>query len=344
MMSKYSIFYFLGCCICGSLLLISIQFISCEKQIETVEVLTDFSGKRNRLTAQEWRNTGQLLFESRSLSPKKVSCQSCHAPKTYFQDGYEVAIVYNKKLTRNTPTLLNVNRYTSFFWDGRVNSIRKQLEGPLFSRAEMESNPALLYQVITTDSLFEKAVKQVGVTDKSQAVEFVMYALEQYLFSITTKRTKFHDFLNGEQTLSKQEAAGYEIFLNKAKCGRCHPAPDFTDNKYHDIGLPRRKTIFESYKEKGKVRYRLGSDFGRGNIVIGSENLFAFRTPSLINAVLTAPYMHDGAFNELEEVIDFYARRDSVLLQAPLSSTEKKQLLAFLKTLNDEKYTLNNEN
>ena len=325
-------------CTYGIILMISIQLFGCKKQIKHPKTVTNFSQKTDLLTTEEWINTGQHLFESRSLSPKKVACNSCHAPETYFQDGYDVAIVHNKKLIRNTPTLLNINRYATFFWDGRASSIRKQLEGPLFSRAEMNSDPAYIYQALKKDSLLEKTINQIVLEDENQAVEFVMYALEKYIYSITTKSTKFHTFLDGQQALSKQEEAGYEIFLHKANCGRCHPPPDFTDNQYHDIGLVRRKTIFESYRDKREVKYRLGPDFGRGNIVEGKANLFAFRTPSLINAALTAPYMHDGIFDELEEVIDFYSRKDSILIQQPLSSNEKQYLLAFLKTLNDEKY------
>ena len=341
-MDKYPVYYLIRCCIHGIILLISIQLCSCEKPIEAPKSVTNFAQKINLLETEEWIKTGQLLFESVALSPKKIACKSCHESDTYFQDGYEVAIAHNKKLTRNTPTLLNINRYTSFFWDGRASSIREQLEGPLFSRAEMNSNPGLIYQVLKQDPLFEKIVDRIDLVDEDQAVEFVMYALEQFIFSISTKHTKFHNFLNGQEVLTTQEEAGYEVFLHKAQCARCHPSPNFTDNQFHDIGLVRRKTIFESYRDQQEVKYRLGPDFGRGNIVKGNANLFTFRTPSLINVALTAPYMHNGTFHELEEIIDFYSRKDSILIQQPLSTNEKQNLLAFLKTLTDENYLTDN--
>ena len=123
--------------------------------------------------------------------------------------------------------------------------------------------------------------------------------------------------------------------MGKAGCVKCHTPPHFTDNQFHDIGLPRRNTIFESYTRDGKDVFRLGPDFGRGNIVAGQESLFTFRTPSLLNVAQTAPYMHDGTFRELEEVLDFYGRTDSILQQNPLNRSEKKDLIAFLHTLND---------
>ncbi len=325
-------------CNYGIIVLIAMLLFGCKKPIMQSGSEANFSQKTSLLSEQEWIKAGKHLFEINSISPKKISCSSCHEPANYFQDGYDVAIVHNQKLIRNTPTLLNLNRYTSFFWDGRASSIRKQLEGPLFSRAEMNSDPAYIFQAIKKDGLLEQTMNRLSVSDENQAVEFVMYALEKYILSITTEKTKFHTFLDGQHSLTSQEEAGYEIFLHKAKCGRCHPPPHFTDNQFHDIGLVRRKTIFESYRDDRDVKYRLGHDFGRGNIVEGVDNLFAFRTPSLINVALTAPYMHDGIFDELEEIVDFYSRKDSILIKHPLTINDKQNLLAFLRTLNDKSY------
>jgi len=337
-MEKHRFYHLFFRSIYGSAFLTVLLLVGCQDQVLPPKVEIKFSQKVDQLSESEWIATGQYLFETKSLSPKRISCQSCHNPENYFQDGYEVAIVHNKKLIRNTPSLLNLNRHTSFFWDGRANTIREQLEGPLFSRAEMHSDPTFIHQALLTEPTLHQKAMRLDIADKEQAVEFVMYALEKYVLSITTKSTRFHDALAGLQSLTSQEQSGMEIFMDKAQCGRCHPPPHFTDNKFHDIGLVRRKTIFESYVDDGKDQFRLGPDYGRGNIVAGIENLFTFRTPSLINVEHTAPYMHDGAFNELEEIIDFYARKDSVLRKHPLTHHEKQDLLAFLKTLNATNY------
>ncbi|MEO1629067.1 MAG: cytochrome c peroxidase [Bacteroidota bacterium] len=298
----------------------------------------DFDQQKEMISASGWVDIGAHAFESEDLSPKKISCASCHSPDQHFQDGYELAIIHNKKLIRNTPSLLNVNRYDHFFWDGRATSLQQQLEGPLFARAEMDSSPEYLLEAIGQDSTLGHHFAQLQLSSPTHAADFIKYALEEYIHSITTKQTRFHLHQQGKARLTEAEQKGQEVFLEKAQCGRCHAPPHFTDKGFHDIGLLRRNTIFETYNHKGRNRYRLGPDYGRGNIVSGMENLFAFRTPSLINVTLTAPYMHDGRFEELEEVIDFYARTDSVLLEQPLSREEKQQLMLFLKTLQDVKY------
>jgi cytochrome c peroxidase len=203
----------------------------------------------------------------------------------------------------------------------------------------------------SNDSIMAACIKSVGMLDSTarllgygggEARKFVLGALERYMLSIATRRTRYDDHLAGNGTLSAAELRGLRLFNGKAQCASCHPAPDFTDNIYHDNGLYRQRSIVESYSEEGSIKTRLGMDYGRGNVAAGRDNLHRFRTPSLYNAALTAPYMHNGSLPTLEAVLDFYDRGgdgpDAGNNMLDLTREEKRDLIAFLNTLTDVRY------
>lgn len=286
---------------------------------------------------------GRLLFHAGELSNDgELSCATCHMPSKHFQDGYEVGLARIRKVVRNTPTLLNVNRYRTFFWDGRAASLHDQITEPLFkSKVEMLSNDSIMGAYVRSVPVLEGTMRQLGYRD-GDAREFVLGALEGYMRSIATTRTRYDDHLAGTAKLTEPERRGLELFNGKAQCASCHPAPDFTDNLFHDNGLYRKLSIVETYTQKGVLKTRLGHDYGRGNIVEGMEQLFRFRTPSLYNVALTPPYMHNGTIATLDAVLDFYDRGgdepDAATRRLDLTRAEKDDLVAFLKTLTDVRY------
>lgn len=283
-------------------------------------------------------DAGEILFASSSISEDNaVSCASCHSPQNFFQDGLERAFVRGLFQKRNTPTLLNINRYDNFFWDGRATNLAEQIRGPLFSRTELNSNPQIISRAIQETP----QLKNLFDTSGKSSEEFVVEALTYYIESLTTQQTKYSQYKVGSQKLSNSELRGLEIFSGKAGCAECHMPPNFTDSEFHDSGLFRRKIIFETVHTGEAVYEQLGTDRGRGDVVGGKENLYTFRTPSLYNVFLTAPYMHDGSLPTLDAVIDFYNRGGDIGKgqKLGLSEQEKEDLVSFLNTLTDIRYS-----
>jgi cytochrome c peroxidase len=203
----------------------------------------------------------------------------------------------------------------------------------LFARHELNSSEAILKNFIETEPLLRNAWQKSQLTVK----DFVLKSLEQFILSICTEDSRYSLFLEGKEKLTKEEMTGLTIFFGKAKCSQCHLPPDFTDNKFHDTGLFKRRLILQTRgNPESPDRFELGFDYGRGNIEPGEHNVFSFRTPSLYNVQLTAPYMHD------EEVVDFYNRGGDApsTKHKPLNlnNKEKVALVAFLKTLTDLRY------
>lgn len=288
-------------------------------------------------------NAGRILFLAQELSSDgEVACATCHIPSRQYQDGHQTGVARFRKLLRNTPTLLNVNRYRSFFWDGRAATLHEQIMEPLLkSQVEMMSTDSIMRAFIRSMGFLDSTARRLGYGEQN-ARKFVMDALERYTFSIATQRTRYHDHREGRVKLTAQEMRGLRLFNGRARCATCHPAPDFTDNLYWDTGLFRQRSIVDSYAEDGIIKARMEMDYGRGTIVPGKKHLFSFRTPSLYNVELTAPYMHNGSLPTLESVIDFYDRGgDEPLAGAkPLNLTrrEKQDLIAFMKTLTDVRF------
>lgn len=261
---------------------------------------------------------GKQIFNDPSLSSdKSLSCSSCHIENKFFQDGYDRSLARTRQLKRNTPTLLNIQFYDSFFWDGRAVTLGDQIEEPLLAHLEIGATEESLEDYILKNRTLSDMYSEVS--DSTNSIVFITSLIESYLLSLP----KADVYKLG---VKLQKLPGWGIF-NKLGCSSCHVPPRLTDNKFYDIGLIKRRTVLERThgKESG---FRLGFDYGRGNVVGGKENLHAFRTPSLWHLPNTGPYMHDGRFDSIEEVIDFYSSKGS-----PFSNEQKKQLLQFLNSL-----------
>ncbi len=282
---------------------------------------------------------GNALFHDNRLSKdNSISCASCHQQQFAFTDPKKQSTGVNQATSlRNSMPLQNLAWKKQFFWDGRVSKLRDQVIFPITDKAEMHQDIDLLPEKINSLSpLFKKAFGNQEIT-----TEKITLALEAYLLTLTSLDSKFDQSIKGNTTLTKQEQRGLKLFFTEndprnrkrgADCFHCHSGPFFSDDSFHDTGLP---SITDTGLERttGKATDR-----------------FKFITPSLRNIALTAPYMHDGRFDTLEKVIDHYDHAHKTTpnldpnlskhgtLGLQLSQDDKAALVAFLKTLTDPKF------
>jgi len=278
---------------------------------------------------------GELLFNEKLLSKdSSVSCASCHKPQFAFADTTAFSAGFNNMLSsRNTPSVLNMRYRDKFFWDGRAATLEQQCLMPIANPNEMglPVNEAVsrLNKNSYYKNLFLKIFKQAP-NRKNLAAAFAAYEK-----TLETWDTKFDRASDDKEQLSESEERGRVLFIgDKAKCFDCHSGFDFTDDDFKNIGMYNGSSM---------------NDAGLYNITKKRKDIGKFKTPGLRNVAVTAPYMHNGRFKTLEEVVEFYnnpgafvpdAINIDTLLQAPLglSKQEKADLVAFMKTLTDRRY------
>jgi len=287
---------------------------------------------------------GRTLFFERQLSINDCqSCADCHQVRLGLSDHKPVAIgAEGQAGTRNAMPLFNLAWKQSFFWDGRAASLREQALQPIQSPSEMHETltnvvAKLAQAKYDYATAFTRAFGSPEITSEKIAL-----ALEQYLLTQTSFDAKFDRVLRGEEQFTAEEQRGFELFATEydprrgqygADCFHCHGGPLFQSQGFANNGLD---DVFK--------------DPGRAKITGRSSDLGEFAVPSLRNIALTAPYMHDGRFQNLEQVIEHYAtgvKRSATLDPniakhpdggLPLTAADKYALVAFLKTLTDEKY------
>lgn len=278
---------------------------------------------------------GKKLFQEKLLSKdQKISCASCHIPSRGFADTLAFSIgIDGKPTTRNTPSVLNMKNRPYFFWDGRARSLEEQSLMPIIHPDEMglpiQEAVARLNASPVYRRDFMRVFKQLP-NRRNLAAAFA--AFER---TLETDSSRFDAYMDDLITFTESEERGRKLFISsKTKCFDCHSGPDFTDDQFKNIGLFNGHTL---------------NDSGRFLITRKASDLGKFKTPGLRNIALTAPYMHNGMFATLEEVIEFYNNPAAFVshsinidtaLAVPLglNRQEKADLLAFLKTLTDRRY------
>jgi cytochrome c peroxidase len=270
---------------------------------------------------------GRLLFHDTRLSRDgMVSCASCHLQHLAFTDGLEISVgIEGRTGFRNSPSLANVGFAPRLFMDGGVPTLEMQILAPIADENEMDHNILLVAEELNTDpqltalaqSAYQQEINPYTITRSLAAFER----------SIVSASSKYDLYLQGEAMLTEEEMLGMELFnSDELKCASCHSGALFTDYDYHNIGL------YTDYADPGRERISLDeNDWGK------------FKTPSLRNVALTAPYMHDGSWSTLEEVIDFFAEggqshpnKDARIQGFAITEAEKNALIAFLNCLSDE--------
>ncbi len=281
----------------------------------------------NQPTAAKIELGKRLFFEKRLSGDASSSCATCHAPEKAFTDGLARSTGFKgATLRRNAPTVLNAAYNTAQFWDGRAATLDEQCKGPLLSPAEMNmASEAQIVERLSAVPGYRKDFQEVfGGTPSLDSVVKAISAFER---TLVTPDSRFDRYASGDkQALTDQEKRGLVLFFGKAACSECHQGPNFSDNKYHNLG---------ALTVPGNP-----DDQGRFEITQKAEDRGAFKTPTVRNVALTGPYMHDGSLKTLEDVIEFYDRggdggpnKSKLVYRLELSQQEKADLVAFLKSL-----------
>ena len=267
-----------------------------------------------------------LFFDARLSGSGVMSCASCHLPHLGWTDGRKLPVLPNGDvIARHSPTMLNLAYNTQFMWDGRKASLEDQAIGPHrhLSKADFATTTAKLAALPGYKKMFAAAYPGEPMTE-----ETVAKALAAFERTIVSRNSPFDRWVAGDTTaLTPEQYRGYKLFADPAKgnCATCHSGPNFTDNGFHNIGIQ-------------------GNDAGRFAIRKVAAMKGAFKTPTLRDIELTAPYYHDGSAATLRDVVDHYARggddRSNVSADVrplQLSEQDKQDLIAFMRALTGER-------
>jgi cytochrome c peroxidase len=287
---------------------------------------------------------GRRLYYDTALSvDNTVSCASCHDPKFGFGDGQQVSDgVRKQKGNRNAPTVFNSAYFTTQFWDGRAPSLEEQAEGPMANPVEMGHTLAGVEGKLNADPSYRAEFKKAFGSDVI-TIEMVEKSIASFERTVVSGNSPFDRYMYGgdNKALSASAQRGLEVFRNpkKGNCVVCHTIGDqyalFTDNKFHNLGVGVKLGI------NGEAEL---TDLGRFKVTNVEADKGAFKTPSLRNIALTAPYMHDGSHKNLKEVIDFYIgggnsnpyRDKEIHALDFLTGKERADLQEFLMSLTGE--------
>ncbi|QHT70164.1 cytochrome-c peroxidase [Rhodocytophaga rosea] len=295
---------------------------------------------------------GRMLFYEKKLSgDNTISCANCHQQRFAFTDGQAFSFgVAGKKGRRSAMSLVNLLWAKRFFWDGRASTLEEQALIPIQDTLEMHQSLDGAVKKLQRTKSYPKLFEQAFGTKKITA-DLIAKALAQFERTLISSNSRYDKFLRGEIKLSMEEKRGMDLFmthpepiekLRGANCGDCHGTYKVFMEGFHNNGLDS-----------------IASDKGREMITQKERDRAKFRAPSLRNIAVTGPYMHDGRFKSLEEVLDHYNEHirqsnnlDPLIIEATneikgkslqLSPSEKKMVITFLHTLTDSTFITNPE-
>jgi parallel beta-helix repeat protein len=292
---------------------------------------------------------GRLLFFDPILSgANDVSCATCHHPDLGFTDGRPLSMgkgghgvgperTGGSVVRRGAPTLWNATYNHKQFWDGRAEDLEDQAKGPITTDVEMNENPDTLVKELKNIPEYARRFDAAFSGNDGSAVSFdnVLKAVASFERTLTANDSPFDRFVRGElDALTPAQRRGFNLFRSgRTRCFECHGLPTFANRDFKIIGVPEDDPQ---------------ADLGRFEVTKGEGNKYAFKVPTLRNVVLNAPYMHNGRFKTLEEVLDFYAagggpgagfkeaKVDDKIHTYSITAEEKQDLIAFLYSLTDE--------
>lgn len=291
---------------------------------------------------------GRHLFFDPILSlDSTLSCSGCHDPRKAFTDNLPVSPGVGGTLgNRSSMTVLNTAYFVKgLFWDGRVGTLEKQAIEPVQNPVEMHENwPRVVDKLRRHEKYPELFRKAFGISDRSEiSQELAAKAIAQYeRLALTGGQSLYQRQLRGEVFFDPDQQEGHDLYFNAdllipdAECFHCHAAPLMHANDFFNNGIDTVVSL-DDFQDKGRGQFTgLNIDNGK------------FKAPTLYNIELTAPYMHDGRFKTLEEVIEHYnsgghfaKNKDGFVRPLGLNKSQKKSLLAFLRTLTDTSYLKN---
>lgn len=277
---------------------------------------------------------GRILFYDPILSKDNtISCASCHSPFNAFaHTDHDLSHgIFDSIGNRNAPALFNLAWQKTFMWDGAINHLDMQALAPISHPSEMGSNINEVIKKLNESKAYKELFLN-AFQDSTISTSKILKALSQFQLTLVTSNTKYDKVKMGKETFTEQEKNGYQLYKNN--CASCHSEPFFSNYNFENNGLPIDPTL---------------NDMGRYVITQNENDKRKFKVPSLRNLSFTYPYMHDGRFMTLQEVINHYTSgiEHSETLSSQfnesieLSSNEKVDLISFLLTLNDKDFVFN---
>ena len=306
-----------------------------------LEKFADF--KTRQINSEKVALGKKLFYDTRLSQSKKISCATCHQPEKGFTDGLKTPA----GLSRNSPTLLYAALQKGFFYDKRTGGLEGQIVDVIQNEDEFHTDFHQIERIIKENKEYSEMYVQ-AYPDKDTTTFYVRNAIATYLRTLTPFNSKFDRNINNEEnTMTNEEILGFNLFNGKAKCATCHFAPvfngtippDFKETEMELIGTPEKNDTINAIISK---------DLGRYHVYKTQERKHFFKTPTVRNVENTGPFMHNGVYNTLEEVVDFYNRGggagigiDQELQTLPpdnlnLTKEEQNAIVAFLKTLTDK--------
>ena len=277
---------------------------------------------------------GRILFYDPILSKDNtISCASCHSPFNAFaHTDHDLSHgIFDSIGNRNAPALFNLAWQKTFMWDGAINHLDMQALAPISHPSEMGSNINEVIKKLNESKAYKELFLN-AFQDSTISTSKILKALSQFQLTLVSANTKYDRVKMGKEVFTEQEKNGYQLF--KKNCASCHSEPLFSNYNFENNGLPIDPTL---------------NDMGRYVITENENDKRKFKVPSLRNLSFTYPYMHDGRFMTLQEVINHYTSgieySETLSLQfnksIELSSNEKVDLISFLLTLNDKDFVFN---
>lgn len=287
-----------------------------------------------------------LFFDPRLSKSGQISCANCHNPEIGWSDGSRVSFGHDRQTgTRNAPTLVNIGYAKTLFWDGRSATLEEQVKAPIENPVEMNLHMSMATKNIRKikgyRSFFVKAFGNGEVTE-----EKIAKAIATFERSLISPPSRFDKFVTGKKdALTDSEINGLHLFRTKANCINCHNTPYFSDQKFHNLGLTYYGRKYE--------------DLGRYIVTQKNEDVGKFKTPALREVSENKPYMHNGLFPELANIVMMYnagmgreipkgdqindpkfPHKSAMIEKLNLTDDEVFDIVAFLKTLNSYKYKM----
>jgi cytochrome c peroxidase len=273
---------------------------------------------------------GRALFFDPILSKDNtISCASCHSPFNAFaHTDHTLSHGINDSIgNRNAPAIMNLAWHKNFMWDGGIKHLSLLPIAPLTSHVEMGEDISNVLAKLNNSKIYKKLFYQT-YKDSVITSEKMLKALEQFMFTIISANSKYDKVKNKQSEFNQQEQKGYQLFLNN--CNSCHTEPLFSSYELANNGLNINPDL---------------KDYGRYRISNNREDSSKFKIPSLRNLSYSYPYMHDGRFEKLSQVIEHYRTVDisktDIQHKIQLSNNDKVDLISFLLTLNDSSFVFN---
>jgi cytochrome c peroxidase len=287
----------------------------------------------------------KLFFDRRLSGDGTMSCSTCHDPEKGYSDDLAISLSYpTTRNWRNSPTLINIGFQKFLFHDGRAHTLEEQALFPMMSAFEMNQNLDFVEEEIRSVPEYVDAFRRVFGGEVTR--ERMAMALSAFQRSLVSVNAPLDRFLKGDKNaLSTEARKGYELFTGKGKCAGCHDGVDLADDRFYALNVPENldqekdPRVAATRRFVAKVSnyedYRnLTEDPGRYLVTKDKKDWKAFRTPTLREIAKTAPYMHNGIFETLDQVIEFFDRGGgtgtTALKPLNLTADERRALKTFL--------------